>query len=171
VMINHSTRRTCVALYCDPPAFADFGLWGNYFGRRMNTFLRVQSAPRTLEYSKQILGELMPEVESIVSIESPSELAAMNWHSIETLVLLWPDSNGLGWGKVERLLRAHLSSVSEIWIINGRRRRLKFGGRTYRRLLWRRRIEQSLIVNLLCTGSLLTLGSFFWAADLFRGRK
>ncbi|WP_235075736.1 glycine/betaine ABC transporter permease [Holospora undulata] len=117
-----------------------------------------RSNPRSKEYMLDLLREKFPDAE-IVDINQT--------RSPGKIILLYPDSIGLGWRKIEsRLIHKH-----EVEVLNGRRRVFEFTPSVRRMLLLRRFLEMTFLPEILLTPFVLFYGAFVATKDKFRGFK
>ncbi len=117
-----------------------------------------RSNPRSKEYMLDLLREKFPDAE-IVDINQT--------RSPGKTILLYPDSIGLGWRKIEsRLIHKH-----EVEVLNGRRRVFEFTPSLRRMLLLRRFLEMTFLPEMLLTPFVLFYGAFVATKDKFRGSK
>ena len=89
----------------------------------------------------------------------------------DTLVLLYPDSTGIGFSELER----EASRVSKTWAtlraLNGRRRDFVLSRATLRELRRRRLIERTMLGEAAAVLLFAAATPFFVASDLLRGRR
>lgn len=117
-----------------------------------------RSNPRSKEYMLDLLREKFPDAE-IVDINQT--------RSPGKIILLYPDSIGLGWRKIEnRLIHNH-----ERVVLNGRRRVFELTSSVRRMLLLRRFLEMTFLPEILLTPFVLLYGAFVATKDKFRGRQ
>lgn len=122
--------------------------------------------PRTLDYMRTLLNErypTMPFIEKFEDIHSLNEAPSK-------VVLLYPDSIGLGFWTIERKL-SRLTSVNEIEVLNGRKRQFPFDARTQFALRLRRVIEWTMVVELFTGAAILITTPFLLLADFVRGKS
>ncbi len=118
-----------------------------------------RSNPRSKEYMLDLLREKFPDAE-IVDINQT--------RSPWKIILLYPDSIGLGWGKIENRLKIQ---TKDITILNGRKRVFEFTSSVRRRLLLRRFLEMTFLPEILLTPFVLLYGIFVATKDKIRGCK
>lgn len=143
-----------------------FALFDDSFFRTMPRWMpeklhRVvcqRSHPRSKEYMLSLLQEKFPGTQ-LIDLEQP--------RSSGQIILLYPDSIGLGWWKVER----RLSRSHKLVVLNGRRRVFEFTPSVRRMLLLRRFLEMTFLPEMLLTPFVLFYGAFVATKDKFWGCK
>ncbi|MBI1954644.1 MAG: glycine/betaine ABC transporter permease [Proteobacteria bacterium] len=118
-----------------------------------------RSNPRSKEYMLTLLKEKFPEAE-LVTLEQP--------RSSGKIILLYPDSIGLGWGKIEKRLRTQTQNLT---ILNSRRRDFELTSSVRRQLLFRRFLEMTFLPELLLMPFILLYGTFIAIQDKFDSGK
>lgn len=89
----------------------------------------------------------------------------------ETLVLLYPDAIGLGFGAIERKIRAANRGTREVLVLNGRKRNFSFTPATRGSLWLRRMLERTMAGELLFALPFLIATPLMLSFDLVRGRR
>jgi hypothetical protein len=115
--------------------------------------------PRSKEYMLNLLHEKFPEAE-FIDLEHPP--------SPGKVILLYPDSIGLGWGKIENRLKIQIQNII---VLNGRKRVFEFTSSVQRTLLLRRFLEMTFLPEILLTPFVLFYGALVATKDKFRGCK
>lgn len=118
-----------------------------------------RSNPRSKEYMLKLLQEKFPGAE-IVDLEQP--------RSPGRIILLYPDSIGLGWRKIEKKIAAQ---TQELIVLNGRRRIFDLTSSTHKQLLLRRFLEMTFLPEILLTPFILLYGAFITIKDKFSSFK
>jgi hypothetical protein len=158
-----------VALYLDAWADAEGGaatlrrpllLWRKAMWFKAN--------PRPASYMRALLAEHWPDARIVdARLES-------NWAGAlagaDRVVLLYPDATGIGFGRIERQV-FRVASRSAIVALNGRRRVFPMDAAARRRLVLRRALERSMLIECVLGTMLLALTPLLWAFDLARGRR
>jgi hypothetical protein len=95
---------------------------------------------------EKLAQEMFPGLKSeqILTIGAGRALPSLSWSEISEIVLLWPDSNGMGWSSIERDILSRARVGTPLLAISGRRRCWKLDGQTLRGLWWRRALEKTL---------------------------
>jgi hypothetical protein len=136
--------------------------------RKMHGHAVFRQNARTREYMlSAAIAEYAEFPES--RLIGPAELDTIQWADVSRLVLLWPDSNGLGWRPTEQKAQAVVGAHTEISVLNGRRRRFLLA--SAKQLYLRRFLEKSFLPDLALTVAFFVCSPFLLAADLVRGRK
>lgn len=125
--------------------------------------------PRPRDYMRALFTERFPSGIFFDVKESPE------WRThtgrADTVVLLYPDSIGLGFTGLEREVRRLLKPWAAVHILNGRRRECLMNAGTSRALMVRRVLEQSMLAELLFTPIFVCVTPFLLTIDLLRGRR
>jgi hypothetical protein len=158
-----------VALFRDPwrQAAADplslrhpWRLW------RKAVWLRAN--PRDAGYMHALLAEQFPAV-PFIDADGDSGWEAMV-AGAATVVLLYPDSIGLGFMGLESRARRIAPNAGFI-ALNGRRRQFALDAAARRRLCMRRFFEWTMLLEFLMGVALVIATPFLWAFDCARGRR
>ena len=88
----------------------------------------------------------------------------------DSIVLLFPDSIGLGFGKLEQEVFARKPDWADVRVLNGRRREFRLNGAVRLGLRIRRFLEWTMLPELLFIPVFMVLTLMFWAMDTMRGR-
>jgi len=89
----------------------------------------------------------------------------------DTVVLLYPDSNGINFSQVEDEVGRHKKTWATVRVLNGRRRDFVLSGRTRRALRRRRFVERTMLGEALAVLIFAAATPFFVVSDLLRGRR
>ncbi len=116
-----------------------------------------RSNPRSKEYMLKLLQENFPDAE-LIDWEQPRYPGK--------IILLYPDSIGLGWGKIENRLKAQIQPLT---VLNGRRRVFELTPSVHRQLLFRRFLEMIFLPEILLTPFILLYGVFITIKDKISG--
>jgi hypothetical protein len=137
--------------------------------RKLAALTNFQRNPRSMEYMEMLLRANWPGRIRLVQIKTDRRVPALNLADYSRVVLLWPDSNGMGWRKIER----QLSGIQHgsIVVLNGRNRTFEFYGPTFRKLRMRRLIEKSHVDKIIFCVALAILTPSIWFVDFLRGRR
>lgn len=158
-----------VALYRNPlaPAAADpislrhpWRLWRKAIWFRAN--------PRDTAYMQARLAEHFPEA-SFVDVDSDPDWPR-KVDGATTVVLLYPDSIGLGFAGLESRAR-RLAPEAEFVVVNGRRRKFPFDSAARRRLYPRRFLEWTMLLEFFMGLGILIATPFLLVFDTVRGRS
>lgn len=124
--------------------------------------------PRDADYMRALQCELIPDAEWVDTREQP------DWSSrladADEVVLLYPDSIGLGFNRVERAVMAHKAASAAVGVLNGRRRKFHLNGATRLGLRLRRLLEWSMLPEFLFLPIFVAATPLMWAFDAARGR-
>ncbi|CAO5679945.1 MAG: hypothetical protein HEEMFOPI_01367 [Holosporales bacterium] len=117
-----------------------------------------RSNPRSRKYMINLLKENFPDAEIIDETHS---------YPHEQIILLYPDSIGLGLRKTEKKL---ITQVKNVTILNGRKRVFQLTPSVHKTLLLRRFIEMTFLPEILITPFIVLYGIFLAILDKFRGK-
>lgn len=124
--------------------------------------------PRSAEYMRTLALEHFPDAEWASTAEQ-SEWAS-RIAGADTIVLLYPDAIGLGFGSLEQRVMAHKRDWAGVEVLNGRRRKFRLNGATRMGLRLRRLLEWSMLPELLFLPVFILATPLLWVADAVRGR-
>lgn len=130
--------------------------------------VHFKANPRPLEYMASLLSEHWPDAD-LIDVQDAGWRARIA--GARTVVLLYPDAIGLGFGHFERDLLRAIPADAEVQVLNGRRRRFVLDARTQRSLRLRRFLERSMVVELAATPVLVLGGIALAGYDRVRGRR
>ena len=124
--------------------------------------------PRSADYMRARLEERCPGAQFI------ELFAGQDFHATlagaERVILLYPDAIGLGFSRLERYVLARVPDAA-VLVLNGRRRFFVLDRGTRRRLLVRRALEQTMLIECLAGLAMLIATPILLAFDLARGRR
>lgn len=130
--------------------------------------LWYKANPRTADYMRSLVLDRFPDAEWLETREH-SDWTNRLCHA-DTVILLYPDSIGLGFGAVERSVFAHKRDWAAVVVLNGRRRKFRLNGATRFGLRLRRMLERSMLVELALLPVFVVVTPLLWAIDAARGR-
>ena len=166
-----------VAIFCDGSAFPRleplskrFRALGHVIAQ-LDGHLRHERNPRALAYMEAAAKEAFPRLGRVFDAGRGADMPAIDWENVGTLVLLWPDANGLGWGPLEAAVKRAVDHRVNVVVLNGRRRRFAFGSHAYRMLRRRRLLQKSFACNAVFTLALFLLAPALSVWDTLRGRR
>lgn len=143
-----------------PTSFRNvYGLWMKAVWYKAN--------PRSSDYMRALLAERYPGAVFLDTAAGPFAAAAM---AASKVVLLFPDSIGLGYSAIERKV-ARDAPRAEVEVLNGRRRQFAFDRRTRWALHYRRFLEWTMLIECLAGGALLLATPFLLLFDFMRGKS
>ncbi len=116
--------------------------------------------PRSKEYMINVLSEKFPDA-MLVDLENiPVQT--------QKLILLYPDTIGLGWYKIEKKL---LPKIKNLMILNGRKRLFVFTLGVGYKLAMKRFLELSFLPEIIFLPFLLALGLILALKDKLMGHS
>lgn len=134
-----------------------------------NKGVHFKSNPKNLDYLKMILKNKINDFE-IVTIKNESGLNTIDFDKYDEIVLLYPDSIGLGWRNVENLLFKKTDEMKNICMINGRGRTIIFNKVNLFSLRVRRFLEKTLLAEIIFTLFFVVFTPVLLIRDLFNGK-
>jgi hypothetical protein len=143
-----------------PTSFRNpFGLWMKAVCYKAN--------PRSSDYMKALFAERYPASTFLDTATGPISAATIARSS--KVVLLFPDSIGLGYSRIERKV-ARDAPHAAVEVLNGRRRQFVFNKRARRALRFRRFLEWTMLFEWLAGVALLLGTPFLLLFDFVRGK-
>jgi hypothetical protein len=124
--------------------------------------------PRAAAYMRALQRERFPDAEWLDTSEHSDWIDRLS--QADTVVLLYPDSIGLGFGSVERAVRAHKRDEAAVVVLNGRRRKFRLNAATRLGLRLRRILEWSMLLEVLALPVFVVVTLLLWTVDAVRGR-
>jgi hypothetical protein len=125
--------------------------------------------PRTAIYMRALQQECFSDAEWVDTREHSDWIDRLS--RADKIVLLYPDSIGLGFGPVERSVLAHKLDWATVEVLNGRRRQFRLNDATRFGLRLRRLLEWSMLLELLFLPVFIVVTPLLWAIDAVRGRQ
>lgn len=129
---------------------------------------RNKANPRTREYMKTLFTQSFEGERFIDIAEDPGWAQAAQ--GSDQIVFLYPDSTGLGSGRLNAQTKEWLEEGRTILILNGRWRLFRLDARQNRSLRIRRFMEQYLIGEAVFAFLFVLLSAVFFVEDRIRGR-
>jgi hypothetical protein len=123
--------------------------------------------PRSTDYMRALQQERFPEAEWVTTAEPDwtKRLARA-----DTVLVLYPDSIGLGFSHVERAILANKLNMTGLVVLNGRRREFRLNSATRLGLSLRRLLEWTMLPEMLMLPVFVAVTPILWAIDAVRGR-
>lgn len=121
--------------------------------------------PRTADYMKALLTEHHPNAQFV----DWTRRLMNDIGQADVIVLLYPDSIGLGFAAIERDL-ARRASNPRIEVLNGRRRQFEFDSAARHGLRFRRFLEWTMLVECVSGAAVIIATPFLLLYDMVRGR-
>ena len=128
----------------------------------------LKANPRDEEYMRALFAERYPRGAFVRASDEGwrSELPAA-----DTVVLLYPDSNGIDFSGLEAEVGRLKKTWATVRVLNGRRRDFVLSRAVRRGLRRRRFIERAMLGEALATLLFVAATPFFVVSDLVRGRR
>jgi hypothetical protein len=145
-----------------------FGIYNDSFFQKKPFYLPqklwkvvcCRANPRPFEYMKSALESIYPEAEIMLLEDIPPAL--------KKVILMYPDSIGLGQGSLESYLTKR---GVELFILNGRKRHFELTSSVRRKLRLKRFLETSFLFEFLGLLFLLIFASLSTIKDKMMGRS
>lgn len=116
--------------------------------------------PRTKKYMESLLKKKFPETKLYLK----NELNSLD--HIDKIILLYPDSIGLGWGTIENKIHKICKNIT---VLNGRGRNFSLDIKTIIELKIKRFLEISFILEIVTSPFLIIYGALLAIKDKFFG--
>ena len=123
--------------------------------------------PRSADYMRALQRQRFPNAEW-VETSDPNWMARLS--AADTVVLVFPDSTGLGFAPVERAVLAHKRDLANVVALNGRNRDFRLNGATRLGLRLRRVLEWTMLPEMALLPFFIVATPLLWAFDAVRGR-
>lgn len=123
--------------------------------------------PRSPDYMRALQRERFPAADWV---EARTEKDWLQVSQADTIVLLYPDAIGLGFGAIERSVLSHRAKSAAVEILNGRRRQFELTAATRWRLRLRRLLEWTMLLELAFIPVFIVVTPVLWTIDAVRGR-
>jgi len=68
--------------------------------------------------------------------------------TVEQIILLWPDANGMGWFDIERRVFKLKRASSDVYVLNGRKRLFGLSKIQWRLIRFKRFLEKSFLLEM-----------------------
>lgn len=149
-----------------------FSSWRQNYGSSLrelyNKNVWIKANPRDEEYMKNLFLEKYPQG-TFLNVNNEHDWEK-HISSADTILLLFPDSIGIGFCKVESIVFKYKKKWASVRVINGRKREFLINRVTKKDLYLRRFIERSLLVEFMALIGFLVLTPVFLIFDWVRGR-
>ena len=129
----------------------------------------VKANPRGEEYMRALFAERYPRGRFVNADTDAGWRHALR--SADTVVLLYPDSTGLHFSRLERAVGAGRKAWATVRVLNGRRRDFVLSVQARRQLRLRRFLERAMLGEALAIIAFAAATPFFLVSDLVRGRR
>lgn len=147
------------------------GVYKNYFCekrrlgflRKFNRVLCLKSNSRPKEYMKNLFNEIYPEGK-FIEIDNNFK-KYKEYFENNKIILLYPDSIGIGFEKIEKYLKG-----SKVYVLNGRKRKFKLSKGMKIRMKLRRFLERTMFLEFIFIPIFIISTAIFLFMDLLRGR-
>jgi hypothetical protein len=129
----------------------------------------LKANPRDEQYMHALFRERYPNGKFVATSRDPNWAKQLS--SADTVVLLYPDSIGLGYGALEALVENSKKTWATVRVLNGRRRDFVVSRRAKRALRWRRLIERAMLGEVVAMAGFLLITPFLVLTDFVKGRR
>ena len=124
--------------------------------------------PRSSDYMKALFAERYPGATFIDT--GAGAISAATMVGASKVVLLYPDSIGLGYAAIERGV-AHNAPNAAVEVLNGRQRQFAFDRRVRWALRSRRFLEWTMLIECFAGVALVLVTPFLFLFDFMRGKS
>jgi hypothetical protein len=124
--------------------------------------------PRGAGYMRALQQERFPAAEWVEARGQGDWLDRVS--QAETVVLLYPDAIGLGFGAIERSVLSYKAKSAAVEVLNGRRRQFGLTSATRWRLRLRRFLEWTMLPEMAFIPVFIVVTPVLWMIDAVRGR-
>lgn len=131
--------------------------------------VQYKANPRDEAYMKSLFDSQYPGA-PFVNVQQDNSWRALAG-SADAIVLLYPDSIGFGFSRLEKEVWRLKTGWAEVRVLNGRRRDFLLNRTTLRALRARRWIEQLMLAEFLMTAIFVCVTPLLLMADFLRGRR
>lgn len=125
--------------------------------------------PRGEDYMRELFAERYPQGE-FINVDKSNEWRT-RVRDADTIVLLYPDSVGLGFGRLEKDIGRLRKTWSSVRVLNGRRRDFLLNSGTVLGLRTRRILEWGMAGEMLALIPFIFMTPVLLAVDWVRGRR
>jgi hypothetical protein len=141
--------------------------------RALSSHLRHPRNARSSMYMENLARAVCPAFSEldVVRVPEHQRLPEIDWPAVSEVILLWPDSNGLGWSPIERRIFRCIPSSARVSVLNGRRRHFALTRTEWRRMIARRFLEKSLLAEWAFTLGFIAFTPILVIWDLAHGRR
>ncbi len=152
-MKNKTMTHTTIGIFYDPwnPDWEIGKTRVRLHGFRLCQLYRqviwYKARPRREKYMRQLFREKFPEG-TFIHVKKGTDI----YHAIRratTIILLYPDANGLGFNWLEWLILGNKQPFTNVKVLNGRRRLFVLSHAVYLQLMLRRFMERTMLAELL----------------------
>jgi hypothetical protein len=130
---------------------------------------QYKANPRDEVYMKNLFYEHFPHAQ-LVNAQKDSDWDS-NLSQANSVILLYPDSIGLGYAKIEKKVFKKKGESASINVLNGRRRFLTLEPGMIWKLRWRRFLERFMVCEFLSMFIFAVVTPIFLLIDFVRGKR
>ena len=132
---------------------------------------RAQNYKRNVRSSEYMRDLAIEKFGNQLTFLEPSQLSSEAISMADEIVLLWPDGNGYGWGRIEKNLFQNKKSTANVLVLNGRRRSFIYSKKTRTGYLIRRTLERLWLGEILFSIFFIFISPIFLVLDLIHGKR
>jgi hypothetical protein len=115
------------------------------FFTKLGGYHEYRGNPRALTYMKELVGRHMGSID-LAPAHDLSVLSQIP--TVQQIVLLWPDANGMGWFDIERQVFKRNQSRNDVYVLNGRGRLFELSKQQWRAFRLKRFLEKSFLLEI-----------------------
>ena len=131
--------------------------------------VRLKANPRDEAYMRTLFKEQYPDGTFINSHTEPNRQETVS--SADTIVLLYPDAIGLGFGRLEAEIERGAKEWTTVRVLNGRRRDFVWSRTVRGSLRFRRLVERTMLGEAIAIVVFVVATPWFLVSDLLKGHR
>jgi hypothetical protein len=112
---------------------------------KLGGYHEYRGNPRPLAYMKELVSRHMDNID-LVPAHDLSMLSQIS--TVQQIVLLWPDANGMGWFDIERQIFKGKRPGNDVYVLNGRGRLFELSKQQWRAFRLKRFLEKSFLLEI-----------------------
>jgi hypothetical protein len=112
---------------------------------KLGGYHEYRGNPRALAYMKELVGRHIGNID-LAPAHDLSVLSQIS--TVQQIVLLWPDANGLAWFDIERQVFKRKQSGNDVYVLNGRGRLFELSKQQWRVFRLKRFLEKSFLLEI-----------------------
>ena len=112
---------------------------------KLGGYHEYRGNPRSLEYMKGLVDHYLGKTDLVPTYDL-SMLSRIP--TVDQIVLLWPDANGMGWFDIERRVFKLKRASSDVYVLNGRKRLFGLSKIQWRLIRFKRFLEKSFLLEM-----------------------
>lgn len=112
--------------------------------QKLSGYHEYRGNPRSLDYMNELIGRHLGQAKLV-----PDNDLSLLSHvpTVEQVVFLWPDANGMGWFDIERRVFKLKKTGSDVYVLNGRKRLFRLSRHQWKVVRFKRFLEKSFLLE------------------------